>query len=149
MSGNLSERDVKGVKWELRPCLFSSWLSLNPLCGFLFYVLPVTCSLCGNLGNTSSKPLPWKGPVGLESQRTKPFLVQALGGRGVFTWLPLPDQVVRSRRIKTRIWPRGEVSRSRTRPSGCLLSGQMSYAGCSVIHPQSQELETEGVQLKP
>lgn len=95
MSGNLSERDVKGVKWELRPCLFS-WLSLNPLCGFLFYVLPVTCNLCGNLGNTSSKPLPWKGPVGLESQRTKLFLVQALGGRGVFTWLPLPDQVVRS-----------------------------------------------------
>lgn len=68
-------------------CVVSSFMSC----------LPITCSLSDkrDLRTPSQKPPPCS-LVGLESQGTKPVLVWTSEKRGVFTWPPLPDQVVRS-----------------------------------------------------
>lgn len=55
------------------------------------------CSLCSkrDLGNTSSEAPTLERPSRTRAPGTKPVLVQALGGKGVFTQPPLPDEVVR------------------------------------------------------
>ena len=125
---------MERVKWELRPCLFSSRLSLNPFVWF-----PLLCFAChgqtmwppwNTLETPPERPPPWKG--GLASQETKSGLVQ---GKGMFIRPPFPDQVVRSRGPRRGSGP-GErhQGQGRSPQPASSLDKQASCAGCHVIH---------------
>ena len=89
---------------------------------------------CGHLGTPWKHllrgPLPWKG--GLASQKTMSGPVQ---GKGMFTWPPLPDQVVRSRGPRRGSGPEeGHQGQGHSPQPASSLDKQASCVGCGVIH---------------
>lgn len=94
-------RWCKGNKTETEVKRLLLLTSFEPLwCSFLFYVLPIMCSLCDkrDLGNSSLEAPALEKPCRSSLRAQSQFLVWA-SGEGVFTLPPLTDQEDQDKRL--------------------------------------------------